>query len=88
MLLRPALMYGSGTSVLGVTLREKMKSKGIWAEKQKKESPLLEATAKQWVWEDKADWEDLECAITICRLCRTVTVLYLFLFKYDLGDFH
>jgi hypothetical protein len=45
-----------------------------WNESSR-ESPLLEADTKQRVREDLADWEDLECAVAICRVYRTVKVL-------------
>lgn len=37
------------------------------------ECPLLGAATKQQAHEGASDWEDLACAVAICRVCELVT---------------
>jgi hypothetical protein len=41
------------------------------------ESLLLEVANRQQMCEDIADWEDFDCIVAICRLCKMVKVFKL-----------
>jgi hypothetical protein len=46
-----------------------------FSQRHQKEFLLLEADTNQLLHEDVAHYEDLECAVVICRVRRTVVVL-------------